>query len=580
MNYLLLTLGHSSSAIFVDNSKSVQRIIGYEQERLSGIKADSQFPIDAINEIEHNVGHKAMKGCTICISHWFNDYSGYIDRPLLNKCKYMTAKDIEKLKSYMPREIIVTNKDFTHHDAHAHSAYAFYDNNKLQPHINKPLYCIVADGFGTNEEVLSIYSRKESNNLPKLIHRVYGYQASLGLFYQYATSFVGMKENQDEYKFLGYESHIDEEISSTDLRYLFSKIENTVSYFMKHIEKDTKHILPATNDIIDFGMLSDAKEYWHKQFAGVLSYFEGLDKKSFKARCIIAYYIQQTVEQVLTKIIEKFGINDVCVVGGCFYNIKLNNKILTSITGDFCAMPLAGDQGAAIGMYTYFDRARFNFGSLCWGERRMYNAEKLLLQIENCFFAYEDIINDCLIENIAKRIANGEIINLVRGNMEFGPRALCNTSTLMLPSTENVAINNKMNNRNEVMPCAPVCTYENAKKLFNAKELKRVVGSDKYMICTHNYKKRYSKAYGGVMHRKTFTYVYTGRPQIVFENNEFMYKLLCKVEEICDAKCLVNTSFNAHGNPIAFDIMDIIRNFKYQCEHIEYEKRPILVVIL
>ena len=45
-NYLLITLGHNSSALFVDSD---DKVIGYEQERLSGIKSDSQFPMDAIN---------------------------------------------------------------------------------------------------------------------------------------------------------------------------------------------------------------------------------------------------------------------------------------------------------------------------------------------------------------------------------------------------------------------------------------------------------------------------------------------------------------------------------------------------
>ena len=38
---LLLTLGHNSSAIFIDDNC----VIGYEEERLTGIKADSQFLI-------------------------------------------------------------------------------------------------------------------------------------------------------------------------------------------------------------------------------------------------------------------------------------------------------------------------------------------------------------------------------------------------------------------------------------------------------------------------------------------------------------------------------------------------------
>lgn len=589
MNYLLLTLGHGSSAIFVDNSTEQQKVIGYEQERLSGIKSDSQFPIDAINEIEHHIGFEAMKGCKVLISHWFNGYKERGDNSLPDVCKYITEKDIEKLESYAPESIYATDSTFTHHDAHAYSAYAFHDYHKKNQSTHKPLYCIVADGFGTNEEVLSIYCRR-CHDEPELVHRTYGYQSSLGLFYQYATAYVGMKENQDEYKFLGYEAHIDEAIDDAAIQRLDNHIKFAVFYFREHILNDTTAMLHATNNIIDFDGLSESRQFWYKQFNKVLEPFSGLSKNSFTARCIIAYFIQQTVEKVLESIIEEFKIDDVCVVGGCFYNVKLNNKVLNSIKGDFCAMPLAGDQGAAIGMYEYLythclEDKPFEFGNLCWGERRMYNAKKLLSNlgdVENVIVVDEvHCMSKELINTVAKHIADNKIINIVRGNMEFGPRALCNTSTLMLPSTDNVAINNRMNNRNEVMPCAPVCTYKNAVRLFNVDELERVVGSDKYMICTHNYLKPYSKAYGGVMHHKTLEpHTYTGRPQIVSKEDRFMVELLCKVEEICDAKCLVNTSFNAHGNPIVFDVMDIIRNFKYQCEHIDSEKRPILVVIL
>lgn len=586
MNYLLLTLGHSSSAIFVDNSAEQQKVIGYEQERLSGIKSDSQFPIDAINEIEHHVGFEAMKGCKVLISHWFNDYSKVCVQKLFVPNKYFTKKDFEKLQSYEPNGIIITDDSFTHHDAHAYSAYAFHDYHNKKPNIHKPLYCIVADGFGTNEEVLSIYSRRGFNK-PELIHRTYGYQSSLGMFYQYATAYVGMKENQDEYKFLGYEAHIDEEFNATAIKHLDRCVARSVTYFRKHILNDTQKMLSATNDIINFDNLNESRQYWYSQFNKVLEPFGGLSKDSFAARCAIAYFIQQTVEKVLELLIDEFKMDDICVVGGCFYNVKLNNKVLNSIDGDFCAMPLAGDQGAAIGMYEnlYLRGAEdkpFEFGDLCWGKRRMYNAEKLLSGLDNVIIVDEiQSMSEEFINAIAQRIADNKIINIVRGPMEFGPRALCNTSTLMLPSTENVAINNKMNNRNEVMPCAPVCTYKGAARLFDTDELERVIGSDRYMICTHNYIKQYSKTYGGVMHHKTLELgTYTGRPQIVSQNDRFMVELLYKVEEICDAKCLVNTSFNAHGNPIVFDVMDIIRNFKYQCEHIDSEKRPILVVIL
>ncbi|MBR6907817.1 hypothetical protein IKN40_04955, partial [bacterium] len=83
---LLLTLGHNSSAIFIDDNC----VIGYEEERLTGIKADSQFPNNAIAEIIRNKGIKNVKGCKIYISHWF-DFNNTIPN------KYITQTDLDNL---------------------------------------------------------------------------------------------------------------------------------------------------------------------------------------------------------------------------------------------------------------------------------------------------------------------------------------------------------------------------------------------------------------------------------------------------------------------------------------------------
>ena len=578
-NYLLITLGHSSSAIFVDNSDKKPEIIGYEQERLSRIKADSQFPIDAINEIKRNVGNKIL-GCTILVSHWFNFNENSIPN------KYISENDMLLLKQ-ISSDIKFVSPEFTHHDAHAYSAYTFYKYFCPKNKINNTLvHCIVADGFGNDEEVLSIYSANLSNpnDKPKCIHRVYGYYNSLGLFYQYATSFVGMKENQDEYKFLGYEAHIDEVVDKNKIIILDEYIGSFAETFITHLLGDTKKLskYELGKDIIRFSELGNVKEFWHSKFTEVLRTVNVDEYFIEKARCIIAYVVQQTVETAISALIKEFGIINLCVAGGCFYNVKLNNKLLNSITGLFSAMPLAGDQGAAIGMYANeCGLDKFPFNTLAWGKRRLYNIEKLASKQENVIYASNirdkqiyDYITDC----IAKYIANGHIVDLVFGDMEFGPRALCNTSTLFLPTSENTKHNNSMNKRNEVMPCAPVCTIENAQNLFNENELNRVIGSDRFMICTHEYCRGYSEQYSGVMHKKPFKDVYTGRPQIV-RNNTFIHTVLEKVEELTDVKCLVNTSFNVHGCPIVFDAAEILQNHAFQTEHSEQGYEPILFII-
>lgn len=589
MNYLLLTLGHGSSAIFVDcdngNSQGVE-VIGYEQERLSGIKSDSQFPIDAINEIRKHVACEKFKGCTALISHWFNLHEDDIKAGVIQPSKYFTPNDISWLFEIGVKEIKSMTFDFTHHDAHAYSAYAFYKYYaNLATNSHAPLHVIVADGFGNNEEVLSVYETDSTATKPlQLLHRAYGYNQSLGLLYQYATSYVGMKENQDEYKFLGYEPMIYTVLDANSINKLYSLADSTSFNLFNEIMQNTKRI-EANGTIINFEKLKSTKEHFYCIFDEVIKEIsDSIEVTSDEARTIIAFFVQYIVEKVMKLIVREFGMQNVIVVGGCFYNVKLNNSILKNTDGYFCAMPLAGDQGAAVGLLEK-EGIQFPFDTLAIGKRNFYNARKLVnnhkfrAHIHYCetnstneLHFYADVI--------AEDISNGKMVNVVNGNMEFGPRALCNTSTLFLPTAENAKKNNRMNGRNEVMPFAPVCTVSNAKRLFGP-ELDRVIGSDRFMICTHEYDdKPYTNHYAGVMHQVPLMTKFTGRPQVV-RPCTFMNGVLDRVQRATDYQCIVNTSFNVHGQPIVFNLSQILNNFEYQCNNCKAnnEELPELYII-
>lgn len=580
-NYLLLSLGHNSSAIFVDNSDpKQQKIIGYEQERLSGIKADSQFPRDAINEITKHVESDKMRNCKVLISHWFNF------GPHIMSNKYITQNDIDWLHYICGDDIQMCEKDFTHHDAHAYSAYEFFKYHKNEDEIEGDIKCLVVDGFGNDEEVLSLYSTSKTKGI-HLIHRVYGYEASLGLMYQYATAYVGMKENQDEYKFLGYEAHIDEYLNDEQIDILDNCVEMNKEKMISLFGTNTNKQSIKQNiydDIIDYEHLDEVRNNWYNVFDEVLVSVNAKDTSSYVSRCIIAYFIQHLCENTLVAWLNGIAdIKNLIVVGGVFYNVKLNQAIAEKCAKNhFSVMPLAGDQGAAIGLYAKVCDKQFEFGDLCWGKRRFYNAEKLVKQNKNSRLIYVKAKSKKEISEIKKAIAkcisDNNIVNVVIGNMEFGPRALCHTSTLFLPTRENTDCNNVMNGRNEVMPCAPVCKKENAEILFGKESIEKVIGSDKYMICTHTYNKPFSNHYGGVMHKRPLEDNYTGRPQIV-DKDHFMYDVLDLIEKATDYKVIVNTSFNVHGRPIVFDIVSILQNYEYQCENAELGKEPYLFII-
>jgi len=210
---LLLTLGHNSSAVAVRDGKV---IAGYEDERYESLKSCSIFPLISDMKCINAAKPTKDEDNIIFVSHWFDDFAFETNAyPKIHE-KYWDDDYIDSLKRYYGFKVVALSKDLTHHDAHAYAVTGFYEFHKGG---TQDALILVADGFGNKQEVMSLYSLTYDEigmRHVELFHRAYGYANSLGLFYQYATSFTGMTENQDEYKFLGYESHIHEVINNEE----------------------------------------------------------------------------------------------------------------------------------------------------------------------------------------------------------------------------------------------------------------------------------------------------------------------------------------------------------------------------
>lgn len=565
-NNLLLSLGHNSSAIFIDSE--TKEVTAYEQERLDKKKSSSAFPKDAIEQIIKQVGINKLHEANVFITHWFDNLTY---QAVETDLKYNDKEYIELLKGFNCNIVTHVN-NFTHHDAHAWSSYSFFKYHYLttQAHNIKfdKLHFIVADGFGNKQEVLSIYEldNKEDGIVPdlKLIKRIYNYNYSLGLYYQYATSFVGMKENQDEYKFLGYESHIKEFFSDELIEKIDADADDIVLRWMKLGFRQATHKSGDT-DFINLDALNATKEDYYKQFEALLNIYGSGEKNSFQSRTLVGYFIQRVVEGIMLAIIKELKIENLCVSGGLFYNVKLNNRLL-KYTNLFCAMPLAGDQGASIGFY---EKYIGNFpwsDKLLWGKRDVNRKtfDEDLSKYGNAFHFTDK--KEC-IEFCAEKIANGEIVNLIGNKMEYGPRALCNTSSIFLPQQNLAEINNALNHRNEVMPLAPVMLYHNVYHFFDLDLPIKVVGSDNYMIVTYDYNSSVKlDTYSGVMHKYPKDDNYSGRPQVV-EKETLIGQILKEVQNQTNIMCLVNTSYNYHGFPIAYSLQDVAETNKKQLEN-------------
>lgn len=575
---LYLSLGHNSSAVYFDGRQA----IGYEEERLDRIKSSSAFPNRALSEIAANIGDRIRDNACF-FTHWFDRFSDgmpnefYGGRSTTGKMKELQSKyfDHKILGALSCEDFVTHSAAFTHHDAHANAASMFlmaHAPNEIAPGSpeRERFVVFVADGFGNFQEVVSVYEKSGVNAEPKLLKRIYGYEKSLGLMYQFATAYCGMKENQDEYKFLGYESHLHEIATREQMAAIREYANGTVEYLIGIENRDERRI--QDNELISFRDLDRAREQWYQRFRMVSLIVHGSKNSSITsqedARKIVGYYIQYVLEEYFVRLAKRFNAENLLLSGGVFYNVKLNNRMLNSIDGALCVYPVAGDQGAAVGFVGKYahetqDRqfCRNLFTDLFWGRRDLSMLEK-----KGAFGRlphYLAIGRDSATSTLSDLLSRGTICNVVTNRMEFGPRALGATSSLMLPNQSRVTINNSINERNEVMPCAPIMRRENLGYFFDVNEFGRVIGSDQFMVVTYNYKDlpiAELERYGGVMHSlPDEPSRFSGRPQVI-DPEHYLYDTLVEVENRTGNRCLVNTSFNSHGQPIVHDSHTVISN--------------------
>lgn len=522
---LVLTLGHNSSAILVEDGNV---IAGYEEERFTGKKSDSSFPRNAITEL--SIRFNIPTDVKVCIGHWFLDHNLPMDT------KYWDPDFINQL--FPDNEILSIDHQFTHHDSHLESAISFSGSN-----FTPNYHALVIDGFGSSGECISVYEVKKGGY--QLLRRWFGFDKSLGLLYQYATAFLGMQMHNHEYKMLAYEVHLH------SLQYDVDLLNGLVA---EHADERIKNLYSSEinvsqDPLVSSDALINTRLYIENVLSGVLSKMNAESVDIHDKRCIISYFVQKVVETVVLHLVEVFNVENVLLSGGLFYNVKLNSLISKKISGKTCIIPLAGDQGAGLGVYQRY------FGDLKWPNHLNWGVRDLNFESDHDKMVIVDDMSEAL-PIIRQQLNTVGFVNLVRGNMEFGPRALCNTSTLALPIRQIGEIINKINDRTNEMPFALVVSKEQSEKMFeNCEKIHRSLD---YMICTRDFKPYVAENNLGGAHYYPDLNIYTCRPQIT--DDEHILDLLEQFGP------LINTSFNFHGVPIVLGEEQIKYTHKMQCQ--------------
>ncbi len=164
---------HDSAACLFQDGKLV---FACEEEKFTGIKHDSSFPVNAINHIKKHYTENIDLVC-------------YYEKPLLKlkrafKHNWISIPRIlwTNIKVWVKLKMLCKNTFFSEHHM-SHLMYAYYSS----PFREATLMSV--DGVG-EEETLRIVEATDGVVVPKLTIK---YPHSLGLFYSAITAYLGFK---------------------------------------------------------------------------------------------------------------------------------------------------------------------------------------------------------------------------------------------------------------------------------------------------------------------------------------------------------------------------------------------------
>jgi carbamoyltransferase len=141
---------------------------------------------------------------------------------------------------------------------------------------------------------------------------------------------------------------------------------------------------------------------------------------------------------------------------------------------------------------------------------------------------------------VASLLKDGNIIGVLRGNSEVGPRALGNRSILCDPSFLGMKDKlNKIKNREWFRPFAPIVKFEDREKYFNFNY------DSRFMSFSPTAKVDAINVFPSIAHVDNTARVQT----VTQQQNNFLYNLLDKV-----GGPLINTSLNINGEPMITSI--------------------------
>lgn len=269
----------------------------------------------------------------------------------------------------------------------------------------------------------------------------------------------------------------------------------------------------------------------------------------------VAASIQKLLEEVtldsVRRLLAAHPVRHLGLAGGVFGNVRLNQRLAEETdVDDVFVYPAMSDAGlAAGGVLDYLLRRD---GLETWLANRrplenLYYGRDFGSGADRSFAADARLEkhSDRPAQEAADLIAAGKIVAIFAKGMEYGPRALGARSILGAPVDHG--INDELNqrlSRTEFMPFAPVVAEADVDAVFDLPAVS--ARAARFMTITCAVRPEWRDRIPAVVHVDG-----TARPQVIRRaDNPLYYDILAAYKQATGIPVLINTSFNAHEEPI------------------------------
>ena len=423
-----------------------------------------------------------------------------------------------------------------HH--YAHLASAFY----ASPY--EEAVAVSIDGYG--DFVSAAWGIGRGREL-RMTGQIY-FPHSLGIFYQALTQYLGFTTYGDEYKVMGLAPYGAPRFMSEMRQIVLLRPAGSFRLDLRFFRHQSENIPYEWND----GPPSIGTFYTpllDELLGGARSKEREIEQRHRDiARSMQAMY-EEAVLHLLNHLHGRYPVPAIALAGGCAFNSVANGRIRrhTPFRAVY-VQPAAGDAGGAVGAaYAVWHRlaaqgARFPMAHAYWGPEfgddglaAILGARAPDIRSQGCRLRrIEDEADLC--REVARAIADGNVIGWFQGRMEWGPRALGNRSICCDPRRVDMKdlLNRKIKRRESFRPFAPSVLREAVPAWFEVDD------DVPFMMKVYPIRAEKRASIPAVTHVDG-----SGRLQTVEQaSNPRFYRLIKAFEALTGVPMLLNTSFN------------------------------------